>query len=61
MNEKEILQVYQALDIKVVPVTPNYNPDTFGKSLMANIDNRVGVSYSASTEYSLKAESKRND
>lgn len=60
MSENDIVRFYKNLGLKVEPVAPNYNPDTFGKSLMANANCKLGVSYSASTEYALDAGSDKN-
>lgn len=49
MTIAEIEKIYEQLKIKIEPLPPNYDPDTYGRYLMQQIDRGVGVTYSASS------------
>lgn len=49
MSIEEIEKIYGKLKIKTEPLPPNYDPDTYGRYLMRQINRGVGVSYSASS------------
>ena len=49
MTEEKIKKLFEDLNIEVNPVSDNYTPEAFGKTLMAECYQYSGVSYSAST------------
>lgn len=51
MNDNKYYELFQQLNIEVEPVTNQYNPETFGKKLMASFQHSCGVSYSFNTDY----------
>lgn len=50
MNE-EYMQLFRMLEISIEPLPENYTPEEYGRKLLSESQTKLGVSYSASTEY----------
>ena len=53
MDNEKYTQVYKTLDIPIQQLPSNYTPEEFGRSLFSMMQKERGVSYAASTDYSL--------
>ncbi len=51
MKEHDYFQIFQKLGFEVKPLPENYDPDTYGRTLMMENDKNSDVSYSSSTDY----------
>lgn len=51
MDYNQFYRIYDDLNISFGSLPENYNPEDYGRSLLANSTSERGVSYSSSTEY----------
>ena len=52
MKKQDYIEEFKKLGINIEPLPKNYNPNTFGESLMSKFRSDFSnVSYSASTDY----------
>ena len=49
MSEKDIKEIYEQLNIVAKPLSSNYNPDEFAKTLMNSAKIEDEISYSVNT------------
>lgn len=53
MENDKYYQAFKALGIPVEPLPPNYNPEEYGRRLLAMSQPEYGVSYAASTDNTI--------
>lgn len=51
MENDIFFQTFRTLGITIEPLPSNYNPEEFGRRLLAMSRSEYGVSYAASTDY----------
>ena len=51
MENDKYTQTFRTLGIPIPPLMPNYNPDEYGRMLLAGTRTERGVHYAYSTDY----------
>lgn len=64
MNKNDFMIAYERLGLKCKPLPENYNPESYGKSLMFGLNKESPISYSNNTtlvlsEYKINISQKR--
>lgn len=54
MREQDYYKIFKELGIEIKPLPENYNPDSYGRTLVMNNKTTIDVSYSSSTNYEQK-------